>query len=166
MEQWKDFEGYKVSSHGRVLKKNVEEMKGFYDQNGYKVVDLHGNGRTKVKKRMKVHRLVAMLFVENPDNKPHVNHIDGQKGNNHFENLEWVTHKENMKHARKMKLIDQNKPVEMVEVEAGSALRVFESTNEASRETGIAQGNIVRVCKGERKTAGGFRWRYKEGESE
>ena len=52
-----------------------------------------------------VHRLVAMSFIPNPENKPFVNHIDGNKQNNHVDNLEWVTHQENMEHAKNHNLI-------------------------------------------------------------
>lgn len=158
-EQWKDFEGYQVSSYGRVLRKNGIEMKGF-ETGGYRVVDLHGNGRTGYKKRMRVHRLVAILFVPNPNNKPYVNHKDGDKGNNRADNLEWVTHQENMKHAFDNGLYGGKKAVQMLDKVTKEVIETFESTNEAQRQTGIPQGNISRVCNGERKSAGGYGWRF------
>jgi hypothetical protein len=61
----------------------------------YLAVDLVLNGKRKMHK---IHRLVSMGFIENPNNKPQVNHKDGNKLNNHFNNLEWVTSKENAQH--------------------------------------------------------------------
>lgn len=64
------------------------------------------DGRRRV---LKSHRLVAMNFISNPENKPEVNHIDGNKENNHVSNLEWVTTKENIRHAVKNGLISDRK---------------------------------------------------------
>jgi hypothetical protein len=58
----------------------------------------------KVKKTFKNHRIVAECFIENSKNKPQINHIDGNKQNNHFSNLEWVNNSENMKHAYRIGL--------------------------------------------------------------
>lgn len=63
---------------------------------GYQFVTLSKDGQTK---SFYVHRLVACAYVENPDNLPYVNHKDGNPANNHAENLEWVTHKQNCQHA-------------------------------------------------------------------
>lgn len=112
-EVWKSIEGfeglYEISSLGRVksLPKELPYrfgvrvtseriMKPNKNECGYRIV-----GLMKDKKRHmhKVHRLVAMAFIPNTENKRCVNHKDGNKENNSVENLEWVTHKENMKHA-------------------------------------------------------------------
>ena len=69
---------------------------------GYKHLNLNIDGK---RKNCGVHRLVAMAFVPNPDSLPEVNHKDGDKGNNHFSNLEWCTRKQNMEHARINKLL-------------------------------------------------------------
>lgn len=69
---------------------------------GYLGVVLCKNGKTKL---IAVHRLVAMHFIPNPENKPQVNHKNGVKNDNAAENLEWVTQSENMKHAVKTGLL-------------------------------------------------------------
>lgn len=102
MEVWKDvvgYEGYQVSSHGRIksFKKNKPCIRRQWPHyRGYLMVGLSNNN---IRKCFKTHRLVAVAFVENPLNKKQVNHIDGDKKNNHFKNLEWVTNQENSDHA-------------------------------------------------------------------
>lgn len=105
MEIWKpikDYEGlYEVSSYGNVRKvgnnktckqKSISKRA---DVGGYYQVGLYKKG---VRKFLRVNRLVAIAFIANKHNKPEVNHIDGNRTNNHFENLEWCTRSENAKH--------------------------------------------------------------------
>lgn len=101
-EKWKVIEGfskYLISNTGRV--KNIVELRDlkFYDSKGYFKIELRDDNNER--KKVFVHRLVALNFIPNPSNKPQVNHIDGDKNNNNIENLEWCTQSENMKHAFK-----------------------------------------------------------------
>ena len=88
-----------VDNHGNINVKYRKERKQQETIWGYKTVDLaYPNKR----KKAPIHRLVAEHFINNPYCKPCVNHIDGNKHNNHVSNLEWVTHSENEKHSYKI----------------------------------------------------------------
>lgn len=114
MEIWKDISEfdnkYQISNLGRVrrklngiLKKNdYHYLNGSINNTGYYQVNLNH------KKRL-IHRLVGIYFINNPLNKPCINHINGNKLDNNFLNLEWVTHSENSIHADKIGLMNFKK---------------------------------------------------------
>lgn len=107
-EVWKDVQGYeglyKVSSHGRIWNSKRNRMRTLANNKGYKMVALSKNG---FKISHAVHRLVAIAFVENPENKREVNHIDEDKTNNFYLNLDWVTPKENSNWGTRNKRISE-----------------------------------------------------------
>ena len=126
MEEWRDIPGYEglyqVSNLGRIRslidKKydlnekvvkiiNREKMlKQNLTKKGYCNVKLYKNGKGET---YKIHRLVAETFIPNPENKPQVNHIDGNKQNNCVSNLEWNTNEENFNNAIKINLVKTKK---------------------------------------------------------
>lgn len=112
MEIWKDIEGfegiYKINTFGEVYSFIYNKKLKPYDSKsrfhkGYLKVRLYKNGKHY---ECTIHRLVACMFIENPENKPDVNHKDGNKLNNYVENLEWCTKSENIIHAFKTNLKD------------------------------------------------------------
>ena len=99
MESWKKIKGYEnylISDRGRVYNYKYKKFRKLGNVRGYHQVDLCKNG---VMKTLAIHRLVALAFIPNPENKETVNHIDGCKTNNHADNLEWCTQKENVQHS-------------------------------------------------------------------
>ena len=94
-----------ISNYGKVFSKSSNRVIKIYkSKNGYYSVSL--SIKKGKQKRFLIHRLVAKHFINNLQNKPQVNHIDGDKSNNHTDNLEWVTAKENVRHAYEIGLRD------------------------------------------------------------
>ena len=149
----KTFNGYEVTDDGRVISKTGRELSQRTGYKGYKLVTLHdanGNARGYF-----IHRLVAMLFVknENPGHFNQVNHIDGDTGNNHADNLEWCDCAYNMLDRRKRRkslglpwctIMDQPtgdaKPVEYDGV-------VYSSLNAMARHFGVCKQSILEATR-------------------
>lgn len=106
-----------------------------------------------------IHRLVAKTFIPNPQNKSEVNHIDEDKENNRVENLEWVTHIENMNHGTRSLRVSKNNSKPIICVETGIE---YYGARECARQTGLNQSNIIKVLKGNYKHTGGYTFKYKE----
>jgi hypothetical protein len=95
----KDYNNYYVTNDGKIYStKSKRFIKLRTDSAGYKMIALYDGIR---KADLLVHRIVAIQFIENPENKPVVNHINKNKSDNNVDNLEWATHSENMIHANK-----------------------------------------------------------------
>lgn len=91
------YENYMITTHGEVFNVNTRKyLKNVEDGRGYYFVTLYKDGKGK---NYRIHYLVASHFINNKENKPQVNHIDGNKLNNNVKNLEWATPSENIKHA-------------------------------------------------------------------
>ena len=171
-EIWKDIKGfegrYQVSNFGNVRTLNwkhsgkIRLMSPDHTPNGYLTMVFRLGGAGSKQKHPLVHRLVAQAFIPNPENKPYVNHIDGNKLNNRIDNLEWVTRAENEKHkiytlGHPSGSMIPPKPVRCVETG-----KTYPSISEASRQTGASQTGISRVVRKDKwhKTAGGYHWEY------
>jgi len=166
-EIWKDIEGhplYKVSNRGRVkytiktagtsiIQKITE---GCLTPHGYKTCSIKiGNGE----KRFLIHRLVANAFLENPLQKPLVNHKNGIKHDNHLENLEFSTNSENVRHAHDTGLCSSKKEIYQLN-EKNEIIKIWQSITEAATSCKITISNISHCLRGESLTAGGFWWVY------
>lgn len=154
---------YMISNMGRVL--NLKTGNIFIGRinrkTGYREVSAKIDGKVKW---FLVHRLVAKAFCEMPDDEQayEVNHIDGDRTNAHAENLEWVTHAQNLKHSYLIGNREQDvspKAVTATNMDTGERI-TFPSIYRAARFFNISQGNICLCCQGKRPYANGYFWEY------
>lgn len=146
---------YSISEDGLVYNRYGRCLRSYFDKDGYKYVLIRHNGK---RKKYLIHRLVAQLYLPNPHNLPQVNHIDGDKGNSHISNLEWITSGNNQLHSRYVLgniTGFADTPVQCVETG-----KIYRSTREAWRDTDAGYSHISECASGKRKTAGGYHWRY------
>lgn len=163
-EIWKNIKGYEglyeISSFGSVRSlcsgKWGKEMirKLVPDKDGYMTVNLKKNGKYH---NYKVHRLVGMAFIDNPNNLPMINHKDENRANNTIENLEWCDCKYNNNYNEKPS--KYFKPINRLN-EDGTINKQYKSITEASKENAVDMSCIIYVLKGKRKHAGGWKWEY------
>lgn len=158
-EIWKDIEGYEgeyqISNMGRIksLKRKVPYIMSLVlgRTNMYYSIGLTKNG---IKKQYSIDRLVAKAFIPNPNNLPEVNHIDENTKNNFANNLEWVSHSQNIKHSAHK----QSYPVGQYDLN-NNLIQKYPSLAEAERQTGIFRTNISSAIK-RNGTSHGYKWTY------
>lgn len=142
---------YLVSTHGRIKHRLGYLVVGSI-LTGYKVFGIN-------KKTYRFHRMTAFMFIENPDNKPFVNHIDGNRFNNHYTNLEWVTNQENCQHAHDTGLNRKKRAIIQTD-KNGQFIKEFRSIKEAQETLGIA--HVSDVCRGKKSHTKGYYFKFKE----
>lgn len=172
MEIFKDIEGYfglyQVSNMGNVKSlgnggSNASKeriLKPSKDKKGYLMVWLHKDAKRKM---CKVHRLVAMAFIENPNNFRELNHRDEDKTNNCVSNLEWCDRKHNINYGTRNQRVAEsntnhpNKSKQVLCIETG---KIYPSLSEVYRQLGFSQSNISNACTGKYKKAYSYTWKY------
>lgn len=162
----KDYEGlYQVSNLGRIKslynyrgKGNILKQK---NKRGYYQVGLRKNN---IRKWVSVHRLVAIAFIENPNNYSNINHKDENPLNNCIDNLEWCTTRYNNMYGTRIERVKEktSKPVIQFDLK-GNFIKEYKSVSDASRETNTSASNIVKCCKKHPKynKVKNYIWRYK-----
>jgi len=175
-EKWEDIKGYEglyqISNTGRVKSQYTPGGRMIKQKlnKGYSYINLFKDGRSKT---FQVHRLVAITFIENPDNKPEVNHLDEDKLNNCASNLGWSTSKENAnwgtRNARISEYVKAHPPVSAIKKrrqilqickETEKVIATYDSITTVVKKFGFHQGNISSCCAGKRNEANGYKWQY------
>lgn len=167
-EKWQRITGYEneylVSNKGRIFSLHSRGMKVLKltdNRAGYAVIKLNKDG---VGISKTVHRLVAAAFLTADETRHHINHLDGDKKNNAVSNLQRCTPSENALHAHRTGLANANHlKVKVLKYDLnGTLINEFDSLTAAYHKTGCFQSNIRAVCKGKRRTTGGYKWQYKD----
>lgn len=178
-EQWKEIpwrQGYSISTAGRMKHKG-KILKCYLDKsNGYYIFNFYDKGKTT---KEYIHRIVAKVFISNPLNKNEIDHINTIRTDNHIENLRWVTRSENRtnpltvlkrigiqmseqgKKSMILKKIDKGLKVVQYSL-SDEFIAEYPAIRSAGRQTGIGSDRICRACNGVIKTAGGYKWKYKD----
>ena len=152
-------EKYFVTSDGHIISYSRKNFTDYVltqrlNSSGYLYVDIRVQGK---KKKLFIHRAIALAFLDNPDNKPCVNHKDGNKLNNCIDNLEWCTYSENMKHAVDMGLNSvpnfsgENHPMHKLTEEKVCQIRKLSlsgvSSPSIAKQFGITKEQVYNIIK-------------------
>ena len=156
-----NYENYEINECGviRIVKTKKIKKQRVGKDNYYKI-NLYKDGKSKT---FRVHRLVAELFIPNPNNYPIVNHIDGNSLNNHVQNLEWCTQRHNINHGKRNQIVSQklrnrketSKPI--MAILPNGDVEQYPSICEAARKLNGSSGTICQALNGEVKRVYGGR---------
>jgi hypothetical protein len=139
------FENYKITKCGKIWSDKTKKYLKTQINNGYQTF-----------KSKSLHRLIAIVFISNPNNYPIVDHINENKLDNRICNLQWITQKGNINkcpintsHSRKVQQIKDNK-----------VIKTFDTVTQASEYMNLSRSAISKACLGINKSAGGYQWKY------
>lgn len=183
IETFEGFEGYTICDDGTVFshifrnnqswivdRSRRKPVKPYKTSKGYLKVDIRSRS-------IFLHRLVALAFIPNQENKPQINHINANKEDNSVQNLEWVTNQENHNHKLKNGLNASlkgkdcwlygktgkqhpcSKKVAQKDLN-GNLVKIFESVSEAANSLNVHYSGISKCCNGHKKTAFGYKWEF------
>ena len=153
----KGYEHYLVSDIGEVYSlKSNKILKPDIDKDGYEIYRI-SNEENK-RKAFKGHRLFGLTFIDNPNNLPIVNHIDGNKRNNHLSNLEWCTNEYNIQHAVKTGLITPyTRGIEIYDIFKKCVVSRFNSYDDLANITGLSKLSLIDIVHREKLLYEGFK---------
>lgn len=147
MKSIDNYGNYFITTDGRVWsQKSNKYLKAGLNVPGYKFVFICQNGTKTI---LAVHRLVALAFIPNVENKPFVNHKDGNKLNNLVDNLEWVTRQENMNHASKNGLLVSGSfhPGAKKVIDSNTG-KIYNTLKEAAIDFGFKRSTLGKMLNG------------------
>ncbi|ARF11444.1 HNH endonuclease [Klosneuvirus KNV1] len=166
MNQWKEivnFNNYECSYEGIIRNKFTKRnLTPTINIKGYAYVSIQDNN--KQSKSKKVHQLIAITWLANPDNKKTVDHINRIRSDNRVANLQWATHKEQCKN-RKQPVVNNNKGIWKIDPTTNEKIKFYNTIKEASFDVKHNYNcfkNISSCARGKSKTAYGFKWKYDE----
>ena len=149
-----DFSDYEINSYGQIRKCGTEHIMLTQQLQGYLVINI----KCKIKKKtisLRIHRVVATIFIPNSNNYEIVHHKDSNRSNNHISNLEWTTHQQNIIYSCGKKVAQYSLDDKLI--------KIFNTATEASKTLNKNSSSISQAINGKKYTAYGFKWKfYKE----
>jgi hypothetical protein len=156
---------YEVSNLGNIkslIKPHIKSekiLKPFKNENGYEIITLTKNKETK---SYRVHRLVALAFLENEENYPCINHKDENRSNNNVDNLEWCTYSYNNNYGNRISKYCKKRYKKVNQYRLnGEFIKEWDSIKQISEKLKISSSGVIACCKNRFKQFKGYIWKYK-----